>query len=330
MNRLFLFIVVILLVAGCNSNEESSSFSGILNQLPYSPLTDSIKREPGRDELYFRRAVLLNKNNYPEPALADFQKAWSLNKKEVYAVGISNILAQKDQKTAIAFLEKATRDLPASIFLQLNLARAYDAQNRVNEALAVTDNVLKAQPDQVNTLMLQWELLEKKGDSSHAILSLEKAHAYEPENREINYNLAYQYAESRNPKALGLTDSLIARDSLKLFADPYYFKGLYYARINDRNKAIQWLDETIKINYNYLSAYIEKGKIFLAQKKTADALKVFRLANTIDPAYADAWFWIGKCQEEMGQKEEAKLSYEKAYSLDKTFAEAKEAAESIK
>ena len=28
-------------------------------------ITDSIRKEPGFDELYFRRAVLLNKNNLP-------------------------------------------------------------------------------------------------------------------------------------------------------------------------------------------------------------------------------------------------------------------------
>ena len=86
----------------------------------------------------------------------------------------------------------------------------------------------------------------------------------------------------------------------------------------------------LSMNYNYLNAYIEKGKVLLDQKKVDDALKTFQLANTISPAFPDAYYWIGRCQEEMGKKQDAKLSYEKAYGLDKTFTEAKEAAENIK
>ena len=146
---------------------------------------------------------------------------------------------------------------------------------------------------------------------------------------DIAFKLAYKYAESKNPKTLPFCDSLIRKDSLKLHADPYYVKGLYYSNINEKAKAIQLFDETIKHSYNYLNAYIEKGKILVDQKKPVDAYKVFKLANTIKPAFPDAYYWIGVCQEALGQTDEALLSYEKAYGLDKTFTEAKEAAERL-
>jgi tetratricopeptide (TPR) repeat protein len=212
----------------------------------------------------------------------------------------------------------------------LSLARAYKAQDKTDQALAITRSILQQQPDQVNTLMLEYELLQKKGDSVNATRALEKARILAPDNREINYKLAYQYAEAKDPKAITLTDTLIAKDSLKLFAEPYYIRGLYYSNIKDRTKAIQWFNETIRQHYNYLNAYIEKGKVLLDQKQTSEALKTFQLALTIDPTFADAWYWTGRCHEHMGQKEEAKLNYEKAYGLDKTFIEAKEAADAIK
>ncbi|HLG39609.1 MAG TPA: tetratricopeptide repeat protein, partial [Chitinophagaceae bacterium] len=170
---------------------------------------------------------------------------------------------------------------------------------------------------------------EKKGDKRNSLSSLEKAYTLAHANLEIAFKLAYAYAEDKNSKAIHLCDSLIKKDSLKLHADPYYVKGLYYSNINDKTKAIQWFDETIRHDINYLNAYIEKGKILIEQKKTADALKVFELANRVKPAFPDAWYWIGVCQEAMGQKEDARLNYEKAYSLDKTFTEAKEAADRL-
>ena len=61
------------------------------------------------------------------------------------------------------------------------------------------------------------------------------------------------------PKVISLTDTLIALDSLHLHAEPYYVKGLYYSNAGAKEKAIQSFNETIKRNYNYLNAYIERG-----------------------------------------------------------------------
>ena len=62
----------------------------------------------------------------------------------------------------------------------------------------------------------------------------------------------------------------------------------------------------------------------------SEAIKSFRLANTISAKFPDAYFWIAKCQEVMGQKQEAKLNYQRAYGLDNSFTEAKEAADKLK
>ncbi len=109
-----------------------------------------------------------------------------------------------------------------------------------------------------------------------------------------------------------------------------YYKGIYFSNINDKAKALSLFDQALQHNYYYLNAYIEKGRILYEQKKFGDALKTFQLANTISATFPDAYFWIGKCQEAMGQKEEAKLNYERAYGLDNTFTEAKEAADKLK
>ena len=103
--KIYLFLFLTFLFSGCNANDDASSpFDEILSQPPYADITDSIHKEPGRDDLYFRRAILLNKNNFPEPALADFRKAWSLVKEESYAVGVSNILLEKKPDSAVVFL----------------------------------------------------------------------------------------------------------------------------------------------------------------------------------------------------------------------------------
>ncbi len=314
----------------CGDSDSSSPYSEILSQPPYAAVTDSIRKAPGNDELYFRRAVLLYNNNFPEPALADFWTAWSLQSRENYAMGIANILVEKKPDSAVIFLKDAIKEIPKSLFLKLSLVRAYDTTGKIDDALVTCNTILQQDPGQINALVLKSDLLLKKSDSAGAINALEKAYASMPSNSGIVNKLAYQYAESKNSKAIQLADSLIKKDSLGLFAGPHYIKGLYYSNNNDSAKAIESFDNAIKLDHRYLNAYIEKGKILLDQKKTNEALKTFELANTITPSFADAWYWMGRCLEVIGDKSEAKQNYEKAYELDNTFTEAKDAAEKIK
>ncbi len=329
MTRDIFFIVAIVFLIGCKNQRETSAFDKILNQPAFVPLTDSIKKEPGRDDLYFRRAVLLNINNFPEPALVDFYKAWSLKKEEKYAFGISNILMEEKPDSAISFLNTAIKELPQSILLRLSLARSYDAKNKTDEALKICNDMLQINPEQVDVLIMKSDLLERKGNMTESIIVLEKAYALTPFDVELNYNLAYKYAETKNPKVIGLCDSLAKKDSLKIHAEPLYYKGIYYSNINDKSKAIAQFDEAIKRDYNYKNAYIEKGRVLYDQKRYSEAYKVFNLVMSISPKFADAYFWMAKCQEAMGQKEEARLNYQRAFGLDKTFTEAKEAADKL-
>lgn len=323
-----IFLAVFL--GGCSNNENTSPYEKILSQPPYESVSDSIKKSPRRDDLYFRRAVLLNKDNHTGPALADFSTAWSLAKEEPYALGVSSILVEKNPDSAVVFLKDAVAELPNSFLLAISLARSYDAAGKFDEALSVCNNMLVKEPAQVNALLLKADLLEKKGDTTGMIASLEKAYALLSSHRELSNRLAYQYAETKNARALAIADTLILRDSLRQFADGFYIKGMYYANTNQYGKAIQQFDACIQRDHRYLNAYIEKGKILMHQGKTNDALKTFELANRITPSFPDAWYWIGRCQEILGNKSGAKENYEKAYELDKTFIEAKEAGDNLK
>ncbi len=323
------FSALLIIISSCNDNNPSSPYEEILGSEPFTAISDSIKKEPGNDELWFRRAVLLNTNNYPEPALADFQKAWSIKKEEKYALGISTLLLDKKPDSAIHFLSEALKILPNSFLLKLSLARGYAATHKTDDALRVCDAILEQNPQQVDVLTLKADLLDKKGNSDGATTILETAYRITPFNVELNYILALRYAEAKNPKVLSLCDSLIRADETGSHAEPYYYKGIYYYNINDKAKALALFDEAVKHDYYFLDGYIEKGSILYEMKKYKEALSVFNLALTISPKFADAYYWIAKCQEATGNKEEAKTNYLRAYELDKSIIEAKQAAEKI-
>jgi tetratricopeptide (TPR) repeat protein len=333
MNRsviLFLSIVAVLLATGCNNQQETSVFDEILSRKPYALLTDSIEREPNRDDLYFQRAVLLNKDNFPEPALADFQKAWSLKKEEKYAYAIGTMLVEKSPDRATEFLTVALKELPQSTLLRLSLAHAYDQQGKTDEALRVCDDILMINPQQVDVLKFKASLLDKKQNGNESVSMLEKAYSLTPYDIELNYILALKYAETKNPKVIALCDSLIRADSLAIHADPYYYKGIYFSNIGDKSTALGLFEQAIKKDYNFMEAYIEKGSILFDQKRFSEATSVFSLAINVSARYAPAYYWLAKCQEATGDKENAITNYQRAYGLDKTFVEALQAAEKLK
>lgn len=318
---------LLIIISSCGDKKQDSPFAEILALPPYAGLTDSIRQFPDNQDLYFRRAVLLNSNNYPEPALADFQKAWSLKKEERFALGISTLLLESKPQEATRFLQEAQQQIPNSLLLQLTLARAYNAQDKTKEALAVCDKLLQEKPDQVDVLKMKAELLSKNGNEPDATATLEKAYHLTPFDVELNYILALKYAETGNAKVISLCDSLIRTDSADQHAEPYYYKGIYFANQKDNAKAMSLFDQAISHDYTFLESYIEKGSLLYDMKKYPEALKVFNLALTISPDYADNYYWIGKCQEAMGQTEEAKQNYQRAVGIDKDFKEAKDALE---
>ena len=328
--KIFLAFTIFLCLSRCNNNKDESAYSDILTQPPYDVISDSIRKDPTHDELYFHRAILLNKNNLPEPALADFRKAWSLRKDERYAFGVSTILVDRKPDSAILFLQDAIKLLPESILLPINLAQAYAAENKTEQAMNLCNRILSVDSNQLTILLLKSDLLDKKGALSAEIGTLERAYKINPRDPDLSHNLAFKYAQARSPKALAFCDSLISRDPTGMHAEPYYFKGVYYANMNDKAKAVTFYDMAIQHDYNFLDAHMEKGSILYEEKKINEAFKVFSLVATISPTFADAYYWMGKCQEASGQKQDARLNYLRAYGLDKTLTEAKEAADNIK
>jgi tetratricopeptide (TPR) repeat protein len=324
------FIACILFVAtSCNNSNDSSPYEELLSRPPYANLTDSIHQNSSDPDLYYRRGMLLYKNNNNPPALADFRVAWSLTKKEQYAIGISNVLLDKPD-SAVTFLRDALKMLPQSIPLHVSLIQAYANDQKPNDALVICDKVLQQHPDQVAVLMMKADLLEQTNDTAGSILTLEQAYRFAPSNQDLCYNLAFKFAQSKNPKVLTLCDSLLQHDTIEKKAEPWYFKGIYYSSINEKGKALGCFDKAIQFDYSFLDAYMDKGQVLYDQKKYAEAISVFQLALKVSATYADAYYWLGKCQEAVGKKEDAILNYQRAYGLDKSLSEAKEAADRLK
>jgi len=326
MKHVGLTLMVAALLFSCADDNKST---GVLAEAPYRPLTDSLQQQPDNAGLYYRRGSLLYSNDQKALAQADLKQAWQLQPTEAHALSVVTVLVEQNADSAIRFINEALQTLPGSVSLQMALARGYQQKGDVKSAIQTCNNILAQYPNSLDALLLQAELLKGEGREAEALATLEKAYSYAPFDAPLAYNLAFEYAEAKNRKALALCDSLIRMDQSGKHAEPYYIKGVYYQNIGQPAQALKLYDEAIRHDYNFLDAYMDKGRLQYQQGQYAEALKTFTLPVTITPTYADGYYWIGRCQEALNQKADAKGNYQRAYSLDKTLTEAKAAADKL-
>jgi len=101
-----------------------------------------------------------------------------------------------------------------------------------------------------------------------------------------------------------------------------FIKGVYYNQMKQYADARKWLDTAIVINYTFSEAYMEKGYSYYDETKYKEAYKAFSQLAEINNSYADAWYWMAKCQEALGKSQEAISNYQQAYALDHHISEA--------
>ena len=321
----YLLFPIILLLSCSNENEDQ-----LLTSPPYDLLTDSIRQSPGKASLYYNRGKLLFANKQEAYAEKDLRKAWELEASEPHAVGMFTILDQKHKDSVFIFLQEAVKKVPGSIALKIELAKRYQERNQFNEALSLTNQVLQDYPGEINAAELKYDVLSALDREAEGIATLEAAHAYKPDDVALTEKLAFAYAETKNSKVLQLADSLIRVDVSQKHAEPYFAKGVYYSNIGRYNDAIREFDEAIRHDFLYMSSYINKAIVYYEQKKYREALGVLELAIRVDPTYAESYYWTGKTLEASGNMEEARINYERAYQLDKSHEEAREAAARLK
>lgn len=216
-----------------------------------------------------------------------------------------------------------------SLSVQISKARTFQANGQHDKAVAIADQMLQKYPGQLDAIAIKADILKALGKKEEALALLEKAYVLQPRDKETAYNLAYEYAEAKNPKALSLTDTLIKYDKTETVARAWYIKAFYYNNMGNEKEALRFYDSSNLADYNFLDTYLDKGKLLFKQKKYEQALKTFALGQKFSPGTAEFYFWVAKSQESIGQKADAKMNYERAYALDKSLKEAKESAERL-
>jgi tetratricopeptide (TPR) repeat protein len=321
----FLFAAGFGMIA-CNGsgNGHNGDRAEILTHPPYAQLTDSLERNNGADRagLYFRRAELLSHNDQHELAAADYSRSWELRPEETTGARYASTLTIVGQVgKAIRLLEDCRKKFPANSSFPAMQAELYSQSNRMQDAIGVYENILQTDSLNYDAWYEKGLLLEKKGDTTKAILALKKAYTLEPINT-YALELAHLYAENRDAASLPLCDAILRKDSARELLDPFFIKGIFFSNTAQYKKAIVQFDSCIGRDWKFADAYLEKGIALFKQKEYPEAMQSFQMTVKVSETYADGYFWIGRCYEAIGNKETAIAYYRQALALDKDFTEA--------
>jgi tetratricopeptide (TPR) repeat protein len=233
------------------------------------------------------------------------------------------------QKQLISQLQQQVKQNPDSASLRMRLVNTLDSLKLYNEALQQTDSLIKRDSLNNGLWYTKAQLLESNKDTAGAIKSYERALKIYP-SVDAQLSLANLFAESKNRSALLICEN-VRRMGLGRETDAScdFIAGVYNARTKNNALALSLFDKAISNNYTLMEAYMEKGFIYYESKKYNDALKVFSTAITVNQMYPDAYYWKAKCEEALGNKDEAITDYKRSLGLDKGLKEASEALERL-
>lgn len=334
MNKLgqsFLLLLVgsaLSLMTHCREASNAPS-NELLYTLPYKPLTDSIKRNPKQPDLYLSRALLLSQHNNHELATADYRKAWELRPDEASGLEYSaNLMLVNDTVAVLALLHECKQRFPDNSEFNRRLSEILVETGNGAAALAEYEVLLQKDSLNFNAWYEKGLLQLRLKDTAAALQALQRSYQLYPSTF-AGLSLANLYASLQDSRVLTICNNLIQKDSSASMIDALFLKGVYYSDQKQYGNALNAFEACIRKDWKFIDAYIEKGIVFFEQKRYAQALKTFETATQVSNTNADAYYWMGRCEESLHADSSALENYQRSLYFDAQLTEARVRMESL-
>lgn len=188
-------------------------------------------------------------------------------------------------------------NLPA----RFGLARAYQGQKAVDQAIAQYKQIIKLRPDLVWPYLYLAESYMLKGELTHRVEVYQKS-----------ADIYHQIFE-REPMNRLVQDALL---------DGYLILGEQYFQRAFSTKLVKAYQASIQTEPYNLELYQDLARFHLIRGHPDEAIKVYHHALTTWPAWAEAYIQLGQAYETQGDDQAAQEAYQTALDLEPTFPSA--------
>ena len=224
--------------------------------------------------------------------------------------------------------EKELRDAiaakPDSLLLTENLIQYFRDNGNYDMAIKETDNAIKKDTANARLWDIKGTLHFENGDTTKGVQAMERSVDYYPEPANIIL-LGSWYAQTKNAKALEIADALLIGKKANAEKEALFIKGLYYSNTGDKDKAIAFFDDCIKLDYTFMFAYMEKAILMYNNGKYEEAITILNKATTLQNNFDEGYYWLGKCYEKLKKTDAAIESYKTALLYNPDYTEASDA-----
>jgi len=238
----------------------------------------------------------------------------------IIGVGILSILGfltweqigvWRDTRTLWEHVIAAT---PDSSVAHYNLAKTFEMQGKLDQALELYRRAVILRPDNADAHYNLARLLARQGQQEAAIRHYRQALASKPDDADIHNNLGLLLA-ARGEVAASLAE---LQSAVKL--DPnhvraYFNMGNVFARQGDFDKAAANYQKALTLDPTEVEIRLGLGGILARQGNLEAAITQYQLAVKLKPDSADAHLALAKLLVAQGKKNEADRHYEQALQI---------------
>ena len=233
---------------------------------------------------------------------------------------LGDYYATYDRDKATAEYAALYKDHPKDFQVKKNYIQLLILKNNLDDASKLNDEILKANPHDVDALVYKAQMQLHKNDAAGAVDSLQSALKYDPDNAVAHYWLGNAFAQQNDENRAesewhrtvslrpDLTDAQRALAGLELrrgdfdavqqtgqqiiavqpnSADGYILKGIAALAHQKYAEAQQYADEAGKRAPNSPAPLLQMGNIQLAQKHFAEAEKLYQESLDKDPSFTE-------------------------------------------
>jgi tetratricopeptide (TPR) repeat protein len=209
-------------------------------------------------------------------------------------------------KQALELLEKAAADNPNDIQILGQTAVAALRASYPSKAVRAAERLLEIEPDNLDFLYLYGAASLQNNNLPQAESALTKFLAARPDDAKACVALGLTWAAQTDKLEQARAQMQRCLTANPNNAEAAYQLGLSYKALGDTAKAVEYLEETVKISPEYPQALRDLGTVYMQSGNEAKARVVLEKAVALDAADAETHFQLSRVYNILGERELAK------------------------
>jgi tetratricopeptide (TPR) repeat protein len=325
-----LILLVFITFVGCKKKTDDQNQVQKTGNAKLDRLNAQIEKSPKNADLYYARAEQYFELEGFDEAIADLNKAISIDSSKVdyYHLLADAYMDYFKSFKALKTLETAVMRFPRRIPTMLKLSEFQMILQMHKESMKTIDQVLQIDPQNAEAFFMFGMNFKEMGDTARAINSFQTAVENDPELVDAWINLGQLHAALGNAIAGRYFETATRIDPKNIEA--LHARGYYQQSIGDLKGSLATFRKINRIDPKYAEGYFNAGLLLMDMDSIPAAYEKFDAAIKASPVHIQAFFYRGVAAEILGKKQQAKADYEQALKLAPDYTKAKEGLERVR